>query len=56
MRRLVIIVTLLAVGRGASAQAQVAAERPNVIFGLADDLDKRLRLMFTQSAQRQARR
>ncbi len=44
MRRLaLIIVTLLAVGYGASAQAQVTTEeRPNVVFILTDDLDKRL--------------
>ena len=38
-----IMVTLLAVGCGASAQAQeTPSERPNVVFILADDLDKRL--------------
>jgi len=44
MRRLaLIIVTLLVVGSGASAQAQeTPPERPNVVFILADDLDKRL--------------
>jgi N-acetylglucosamine-6-sulfatase len=43
MRRLALImVTLLVLGCGASAQAQVAAEKPNVVFILTDDLDKRL--------------
>ena len=43
VRRLaVIMVTLLAVLSGASAQAQVTVEKPNVIFILTDDLDKRL--------------
>ena len=44
MRRLaLIIVTLLVVGCGASAQAQeTLPERPNVVFILAGDLDKRL--------------
>lgn len=43
MRRLaLIVVTLLVVGCGTSAQARVAAERPNVVFILADDLDKQL--------------
>jgi N-acetylglucosamine-6-sulfatase len=38
-----IMVTLLAVGCGASAQAQeTPPERPNVVFILADDLDKQL--------------
>jgi hypothetical protein len=42
-RLALIIVTLLAVGCGASAQAQeMPPERPNVVFILADDLDKRL--------------
>jgi N-acetylglucosamine-6-sulfatase len=36
------VVTLLVVGCGASAQAQVADERPNVVFILTDDLDERL--------------
>ena len=45
MRRLALmaILVFLAVGCGASAQAQeTPPERPNVVFILADDLDKRL--------------
>jgi arylsulfatase A-like enzyme len=43
MRRLALIIAaLLAIGCGASAQAQVTTESPNVVFVLADDLDKRL--------------
>ncbi len=44
MRRLILVmVTLLVVSYGASAQAQeTPPEKPNVVFVLTDDLDKRL--------------
>jgi N-acetylglucosamine-6-sulfatase len=45
MYRLILIIAiliLLVVGCGASTQVQAAAEKPNVVFILTDDLDKRL--------------
>ncbi len=44
MYRLILVAVLafLVIGCGVSAQAQVAADRPNLVFVLADDLDKQL--------------
>jgi N-acetylglucosamine-6-sulfatase len=39
---LITMLAFLATGGGAIAEAQVAAERPNIVFILTDDLDKRL--------------